>query len=75
MTVTARRIGVLMAITAAALAALAMTQNSDAGTVKRADSVWMTPVDSQPANEPNQEAVPASEPDQPGTVQPQDSVW
>jgi hypothetical protein len=87
MTHSVRRIGALIAVTAAALAALAVTAaqtgpGASTGTVTHADSVWRVAVPA-PDNEPNQ-AAPANEPNQDAPVDgttdqpditPQDSVW
>lgn len=60
---SARRIGALLAVTAAALAAFAVTQTStDSGTSTRADSVWSVPAETP--------TTPA-----PAPIAPRDSVW
>lgn len=65
MTSAARRIGALLAVTAAALAAYAITQTSDTGTSTRADSVWSVPADT-PSPAPSTGTPIAA---------PRDSVW
>lgn len=63
---SARRIGAMLAVTAAALAAFAVTQTTDTSSV-HADSVWSVPADTP--------ATPSPAPTTPPIAAPQDSVW